>query len=78
MSLRCNTARHQAALLWTTDEEQELERCVLEVGEGRWADIFGKSELLRANGKNATKIRDKWKNMRKRQLRVCTPLGNNR
>ena len=74
----CSTiARSQSAILWTEEEEDELRRCVLLVGEGRWTDILETSDLLRTKGKTAIKIRDKWKNMRKRQLRTCTQLQYN-
>ena len=38
-------------------------------GNLRWTDTLESSALLRARGKTAIKIRDKWKNMRQRQLR---------
>ena len=64
-------SRSRPAVLWTEEEEGELQRCVMYLGVGRWADILDSSALLRARGKTAIKIRDKWKNMRKRQLRPC-------
>ena len=64
-------SRSRPAVLWTEEEERELQRCVMQLGVGKWTDILDSSALLRAQGKTATKIRDKWKNMQKRQLRPC-------
>ena len=58
----------QGGVPWTEEEEVELQHCVAHIGAGRWTEILEHSDMLRARGKTAMKIRDKWKNMRKRQL----------
>ena len=64
-------SRPYPTVLWTEEEENELQIRVMQLGVGRWTDILDTSALLRERGKTAIKIRDKWKNMRKRQLRPC-------
>ena len=68
----CSSPSHQqhVAVLWTEAEERELQKCVALVGGGKWSEILELSDILRSRGKTAIKIRDKWKNMRKRQLRT--------
>ena len=68
----CSSPSHQqhVAVLWTEAEKRELQRCVALVGGGKWTEVLELSHVLRSRGKTAIKIRDKWKNMKKRQLRT--------
>ena len=66
-------AAPRAQMKWTKEEEHELRRGVDKWGEGSWTEILSESAVMRANGKTNIKIRDKWKNMERREIRAMTP-----
>ena len=70
----CNVkAARRAQMRWTKEEENELRQGVDKWGEGSWTEILSESVVMRANGKTNIKIRDKWKNMERREIRAMTP-----
>jgi hypothetical protein len=59
--------------VWTEEEEEQLRRGVEKWGKGSWADILAESSLMRSRGKTNIKLRDKWRNMQRKDFRAMTP-----
>jgi hypothetical protein len=59
--------------VWTAEEEEELRCGVEKWGDGSWADILAESSLMRSRGKTNIKLRDKWRNMQRKDFRAMTP-----
>ena len=58
---------------WTNAEEMELRRGIDKWGEGSWTEILDQSVMLKANGKTNVNIRNKWRNMQRKDIRAMTP-----
>jgi hypothetical protein len=60
-------------IVWTAEEEEELRSGVEQWGAGSWSDILAESSLMRSRGKTNIKLRDKWRNMQRKDFRAMTP-----